>query len=361
MSITIHCGDCLDVVPTLGQVDAVLTDPPYGLSFMGKDWDHGVPGVRFWETILAAVKPGAHLLAFGGTRTFHRLTVAIEDAGFEIRDCIMWIYGTGFPKSLDVSKAIDKATGAERESIGIRSVPDIRGGQMHANNRGEHHMIDITLPATDAAKQWDGWGTALKPAWEPIILARKPLSGTVAANVLEHGTGGVNVAGCRVGVSKRVPTRRGISDSKIFGTFGGTDGTESGHNPSLGRWPANVIHDGSDDVTKLFPWAPSSRFFYCAKASQRERGHANDHPTVKPIALMRYLARLITPPNGTILDPFVGSGSTLLAARDEGFSAIGIDTEKEYCDIARRRLGELPIVEEVESSSSTPRQLGLFV
>jgi len=192
VTIDIHHGDCREVMATLDaeSVDAIVSDPPYGLSFMGKGWDHGVPGVEFWAEALRVAKPGAHLLAFGGTRTYHRLACAIEDAGWEIRDCVMWVYGSGFPKSHDVSKAIDKAAGAEREVIG----PPTPGGQGNGNAYGAITRPPATAPAT----AWQGWGTALKPAWEPIIVARKPLVGTVAENVLTHGTGAINVDGCRV-------------------------------------------------------------------------------------------------------------------------------------------------------------------
>ena len=205
----IICGDCLEVMPTLKaeSIDSIVTDPPYGLSFMGKDWDHGIPGVPFWEAALKVAKPGAFLLAFGGTRTFHRLTCAIEDAGWEIRDVIMWVYGSGFPKSHDVSKAIDKAVGAEREIVGVRELwgNNAKGGRcgQYANNYagaadGSKKPLNVTTPATESACQWEGWGTALKPAWEPIIVARKPVNCTVAENVLKWGTGAMNIDGCRV-------------------------------------------------------------------------------------------------------------------------------------------------------------------
>lgn len=371
-------GDCREVLPKISQVDAVVTDPPYGLSFMGKGWDHGVPGVEFWQVIRAAMKPGAHLLAFGGTRTFHRLTCAIEDAGFEIRDCVMWVYGTGFPKSLDVSKAIDKTAGVKgtqgpmkRGGERLARLKDGKrdGGETWGNESGRNPYT--TIPTTDAAKQWDGWGTALKPAWEPIILARKPLEGTVAANVLEHGVGGLNVDGCRVeGIPPSVPQAAGGS-GEIYGFKNGVGRSGEMSNPEgKGRWPANLIHDGSEEVVGLFPAnrpgshkqnpthssnaafgggrydnsscysdsGSAARFFYCAKANKKDRGEGNDHPTVKPTDLMRYLCRLITPLGGMVLDPFMGSGSTGKAALLEGFDFIGIDAEKQYCDIAERRL-----------------------
>jgi site-specific DNA-methyltransferase (adenine-specific) len=372
-------ADCLEAMTRAKpeSVDAIVTDPPYGLAFMGKQWDHGVPGTPFWEAALRVAKPGAHLLAFGGTRTYHRLACAIEDAGWEIRDCVMWVYGSGFPKSLDVSKAIDKAAGAEREVVGVNpnfcenrvdsigTSNGIYGGA--GPDRGKH----ITAPATEAAKQWEGWGTALKPAFEPIILARKPFPTTVAANVLAHGTGGLNIDGCRVGDNAgwSYPNGRGGSG------WHGRESLEANLTKPMaatqGRWPANFIHDGSEEVLALFPdsdgsgsartlnrgqrddgWGmadepgllrdagsgSAARFFYCAKASKKDRGGSNKHPTVKPTDLMRYLCRLITPPGGVILDPFMGSGSTGKAAILEGFRFIGIEKEAEYLEIAKARI-----------------------
>jgi len=378
MSNKLHHGDCLEVMPTLDadSVDAIISDPPYGLSFMGKAWDHGVPGEVFWREALRVAKPGAHLLAFGGTRTFHRLTVAIEDAGWEIRDCVMWVYGSGFPKS----------------------------------HNGE----------------WGG--TALKPAWEPIIVARKPLIGTVAANVLTHGTGGMNIDGCRVGTEQTTTTIKDLSQAhgNQFGKSGITYPKVGEKLNPPGRWPANLIHDGSDEVTAGFPNAgggkfkgptarmrnnglglgtdderhgasvapdnygdsgSAARFFYCAKASKadrdegcegmelrlpvdgadkwteqdRRRGEGitrqpsrNHHPTVKPTALMRYLCKLVTPLNGIILDPFMGSGSTGKAATLERFNFIGIDLSAEYVAIAQARIDAATkqIAEQLQYGSS---------
>ncbi len=323
--IDIHHGDCREVMATLDaeSVDAIVSDPPYGLSFMGKGWDHGVPGVEFWTEALRVAKPGAHLLAFGGTRTYHRLACAIEDAGWEIRDCVMWVYGSGFPKSHDVSKAIDKAAGAERDRIrGVRSGVV---GATYAGDEWSREFKDSVLspdPITDAARQWSGWGTALKPAWEPIIVARKPLVGTVAENVLTHGTGAINVDGCRVASSDQIAAVTG--KATLCGTRDGYDRPWK-HDPAalaarqeranaaiekantLGRWPANLIHDGSEEVVGLFPVTKSgglsgvayetnakpgdgwggignggsgtchadsgsaARFFYCAKASKADR------------------------------------------------------------------------------------------
>ena len=320
----IYNCDCIEGMRGLpdDSVDAIVTDPPYGLSFMGKDWDHGVPGEQFWVEALRVAKPGAHLLAFGGTRTYHRLACAIEDAGWEIRDCLGWLYGSGFPKSMDVSKAIDKSLGAERATVRIdakqvRNPKSINGG--HGVEGGDRPWMQLAReqgfyekpgdePASDAAKQWHGWGTCLKPAWEPIVMARKPLDGTVAHNVLEHGTGAINIDACRVG----------------------TDGQK------LGRFPANIIHDGSEEATT--PMGEASRFFYCAKASKKDRGEGNNHPTVKPQALMQYLIKLVTHEGAVVLDPFLGSGSTAVAAKLLGRHYVGFDIDAHYCDIACERL-----------------------
>ena len=259
-------GNCLDHMLFMedNSVDAIVTDPPYGLSFMGKKWDYDVPGVDIWTECLRVLKPGGHLLAFAGTRTQHRMAVRIEDAGFEIRDMIAWVYGSGFPKSLDVSKALDKAAGAEREVLGTvdpRGTFDGRerkSAAVNTNWRGAEGRDDvrdlsqkqITAPATDAARQWQGWGTALKPALEPITVARKPLIGTVAANVLEHGTGALNIDGCRIGEEVTVTVRNG--NSGAHGRYGTDDRVFTRENPP-GRWPANLIHDGSDEVVAGFP------------------------------------------------------------------------------------------------------------
>ena len=374
-------GNCLDVLKTLPEasVDAIVTDPPYGLSFMGKKWDYDVPSVEIWVECLRVLKPGGHLLAFAGTRTQHRMAVRIEDAGFEIRDMIAWVYGSGFPKSLDVSKAIDKAAGLERDRI--------PGGQGGANNILGARKCGEAISGeaiSGEAGQWTGWGTAIKPSFEPVTVARKPLGGrTVAANVLEHGTGGLNVDGCRVAADgesfdhlkgrplMKINNRRTDEES----LNGPAQQAALAKPKELGRWPANLIHDGSDEVVALFPQANSARvgnpsnphrgvnhtassygqgdgkvthnyrdtgsaarFFYCAKTSKRERGEGNNHPTVKPIALMRYLCRLITPPSGIVLDPFMGSGSTGMAAAAEGFDFIGIELDPDYLAIAKRRI-----------------------
>lgn len=468
---TIYHVDCREVVPELEPVDAVVTDPPYGLEFMGKDWDrlgdigkashagpsdrdgssvfgrqriahnasankkcrrcdrwawdypdrkcvcaapdfpnvkaHQARAMQDWFTehftaILAAMKPGAHLLAFGGTRTHHRLMCAIEDAGFEIRDCVMWVYGSGFPKSLDVSKAIDKAAGVEREKVrhsNARNQKTHGGGRdgalgatrpfiEEAMRVGFHDMAG-PIPVTEAAKQWDGWGTALKPAVEYIPLARKPLEGTVAENVLKYGTGAINIDACRIGMRTGNESGwTGSKESENSAMSGANYERKPKNEAGLGRWPANLIHDGSDEVLALFPESDharanktptkrgrsvatsfmsggstltdpgdsgsAARFFYCAKASSADRGDetlaalplfdipeetfTNDHPTVKPTALMQYLLRLVLPPGGVVLDPFMGSGSTLVAAAELGIKAIGVELDEHSCETAAERL-----------------------
>jgi DNA modification methylase len=513
---TLLHGDCLELLRTLpdNSVDAVVTDPPYGLSFMGKKWDYDVPSEDIWRECLRVLKPGGHLLAFAGTRTQHRMAVRIEDAGFEIRDMIAWVYGSGFPKSLDVSKAIDKAAGVEREVLGYtENARPNRVGKETKLSGAQTIGGEITAPATDAARRWSGWGTALKPALEPITVARKPLVGTVAENALEHGTGAINVDGCRVGTDGG--TRK--AGEQKFGWDGSGTGASIRVTPiNAGRWPANLIHDGSEEVVELLgsaarffacfprksnyggewqdqnpqqpaaqtatstlslqeqvaciaqkaaaiwpslgamqlnaqsepftPVTPSEskaidetamraiatiangflrdsqqerhtpcgslavsavtlgqtgtttitvslsrlggfvgsatssitplslghgeagcRIKYCAKASKADRDEGceglcvkdvhrygagigegiapsapaknrNHHPTVKPTDLMRYLCRLVTPPGGVVLDPFMGSGSTGKAAILEGFRFIGCEREAEYLDIARARI-----------------------
>lgn len=338
--MNLFLGDCLDVLKDADScsVDSIITDPPYGLSFMGKRWDYDVPSVEIWKECLRVLKPGGHLLAFAGTRTQHRMAVRIEDAGFEIRDLIAWVYGSGFPKSLDVSKAIDKAAGAEREVVGSYAVTRDFSGRDYVGDSSTATTVNITSPATEAARQWQGWGTALKPALEPITVARKPLSGTVAENVLRWGTGTLNVDGCRIpgvkpqvtqGVNSNASSFRVAKERRISG------------NPNEGRWPANIIHDGSEEPCELL--GDAARFFYCAKASKADRDEQNIHPTVKPTQLMRYLCRLVTPPNGIILDPFMGSGSTGKAAIKEGFNFIGIEKNPEYFEMAEKRLSKTQI------------------
>ena len=354
MHIDLRHGDCRDVMATMEpeSIDAIVTDPPYGLSFMGKEWDHGVPSTAFWSEALRVAKPGAHLLSFGGTRTFHRLAVAIEDAGWEIRDCIMWVYGSGFPKSHNVSKAIEshekfggsgtvmmrKAVMGEEYTESV-SKGTFRNGSQRTMNSVASKGPDF-IPSTDAAKEWDGWGTALKPAWEPIIVARKPLIGTVSENVLEYGTGAINVDACRV-VTDGGWRRDGKADkSNDFGWE-----NMRGHGQvaiNAGRWPANVLHDGSDIATAGM--GDAARYFYCSKAQRADRddGADNPHPTVKPTDLMTWLCQLVTPPNGVVLDPFCGSGSTGRGAKRAGAAKfLGIELDAEYIEIARRRIEAL--------------------
>ena len=390
MTYTLHQGDCLEILRTLpdASVDAVVCDPPYGLSFMGKRWDYDVPAVEVWAECLRVLKPGGHLLAFAGTRTQHRMAVRIEDAGFEIRDLIAWVYSQGFPKSLDVSKAIDAQAGAEREVLRQYRAAVQTGatGGLNGSKADKNGVTwaTITAPATEAAKQWQGWGTALKPALEPITVARKPLDGTVAENVLAHGTGALNVDGCRVGtdgpspsVQRRFAGAPEMARSMYRSETHNHDGLryeEQRPGEMLGRWPANLIHDGSEEVVGLFPGnedgGSAARFFYCAKASKADRDagcegmeqaeamrygeqgqgpekqqtprkptlQRNHHPTVKPTDLMRYLCRLVTPPGGVVLDPFTGSGSTGRGAILEGFRFVGIEREPEYVAIARARI-----------------------
>ena len=529
----IHVGDCRVVMPTLpaDSVDSIVTDPPYGLSFMGKGWDHAVPGAEFWEAALRVAKPGAYLAAFGGTRTFHRLACAIEDAGWELRDTLMWVYSTGFPKSLNLDRergkticgcsrqpvpyAHEKTPGESKAQREVRAVldahvpealdsgegrgevlqprlqeqgasiagrselpsPEVRGQQPSVEGRGDTqevegelqgravcqgsgvgeaygsrgrvhhgtsagHGADLRVPADSRGSRgplgprpveqpsveprsvpdergpqargaWpvcagcgkprlpEGLGTALKPAWEPIILARKPLEGTVAANVLAHGTGGLNIDRCRVGKEGARNNGRAAGTNGIYGHIGATERVDYG----MGRWPANLIHDGSDEVVAAFPRAPgqqgtirgsepsaktantfgefagrslsdprgdtgsAARFFYCAKATRDDRnagcehmekmplhwssGDANpgsfqaegtdktsqnNHPTVKPTELMRWLCRLVTPAGGLVLDPFAGSGSTGRGAAAEGMRFEGIELDPHYAAIAEARI-----------------------
>jgi len=533
--IQLHHGDCLDVLRTMpdASVDAIVTDPPYGLRFMGKKWDYDVPTVEVWAECLRVLKPGGHLLAFAGTRTQHRMAVRIEDAGFEIRDMIAWVYGSGFPKSHNVAIGIDKMYGAPHRGralnvAGRGNRPDIQGPEANPNGRA----LEAYAPATDAARQWDGWGTALKPALEPVTVARKPLEGTVAANVLQWGTGGINVDGCRVGTD--LITQHGRGDSANIAMSGRNYAEEAGRKWT-GRWPANLIHDGSDEVVGLFPETKPSRsqdgprgtrpagfgnvghvsgsnrpngtqhddaggsaarFFYTAKTSKADReygldrqrivyvscplwenedhkaklrvdmglsrprviavsgapcndatvwstflfgsdttapyltatksttetvtssttewttsnsfrlwltsgctedangevenggsrvasagrgtpsititsawtvsvrgverassptpftisagGSPADHPTVKPVDLMCYLCRLVTPPGGIVLDPFMGSGSTGKACVTEGFSFIGIERDADSFATAQARVvSPMPLFKDV--------------
>ena len=434
-SFVIHHGDALAVLRGMpdSSVDAIVTDPPAGIAFMGKDWDKDKGGRGAWidwmsqiaAECLRVLKPGAHALVWAIPRTSHWTATAWEDAGFEVRDRIAHVFGSGFPKSLDVSKAIDKMHGAEREVVGANPNLNGRHFDMKGNNYGrsayvEQVKADITAPATEAAKHWEGWGTALKPAVEDWWLLRKPISeSSIAANVLRWGTGGVNVDGCRIGTDTERGNRyngKPPLGGKSHGIYSDHPHTKAWKVPS-GRFPANLITDGSAQVVQMFPVTVSGKpgnsirqskgfsgigdsgldksipltgfgdtgsaarffkacppddaasMFYCAKASRSERDAGlngmpekacgmmeddnydiktgsgnlrdtkgrNHHPTVKPQSLMRYLCRLITPPNGVILDPFFGSGSTGVAAITEGFSIIGIEQDAEFAEIARRR------------------------
>lgn len=357
LNSVIH-GDCLEKLKVLNDnsVDAVVTDPPYGLSFMNKKWDYDVPSVELWAECLRVLKPGGYLLAFAGTRTQHRMAVRIEDAGFEIRDMIAWVYGSGFPKSLNIGKAIDKLQGNERE-IKINPLTEIttKSDKITQKKFSTHTLgepICTSEPISEQAKQWEGWGTALKPALEPITVARKPLSEkSVAENCLKWGTGGINIDECRVEITDNLKSGiRPYSASQLGQANGWNkhENKETYYDASKGRFPANLIHDGSDEVMEMFPETkqePSNhqansgsaaRFFYCAKASKSERNKgleefeekltrvgANDkwsmenmvsrptykrntHPTVKPIKLMEYLVKLVSRENALILDPFGG-------------------------------------------------------
>lgn len=438
----IEHGDCIEVMRKMADasIDAIVTDPPYGIGFMGHEWDQ--PGVenrsaprsagsmeagkydrsasanrqfQLWceswgREALRVLKPGGHAVAFGSPRTYHRLSSGLEDAGFEIRDSLMWLFGQGFPKSLNVSKAIDKAAGVERDIVGRnpnhRDAPEFEA-RWNAAVLSPH----ITAPATPEAEQWDGWGTALKPGYEPIVVARKPLTGTVVATVLAHGTGALNIDGCRVGSQARpimVRTDTVVAARSMAGES--TGATSNGEVTTLGRWPANVVLDEEagamlDELSGSRPSGsrPSgsfgaagtgiyggygdrqtpaigastggpSRFFYCAKASTAERNGgldgfpkqrkaqlagaqsegtlddvsarfswemANVHPTVKPINLMRWLVRLVTPPGGIVLDNFAGSGTTGCAAVLEGFRFVGIEREAEYVEICKARIAHV--------------------
>lgn len=398
------------------SIDSIVTDPPYELGFMNKGWDaSGIAyNVEMWKECYRVLKPGGFLLSFGGTRTYHRVACAIEDAGFELKDCIMYVFGSGFPKSHDLSKALDKELKMERtEVIGYSRGVTVASedNQYGGINRGSVGIkqtgidLPITAPASEIAKKYSGFGTALKPAYEPIILAKKPINAkNIASNLIKYGTGGINIDGCRVECDSKgsFPTGYHSTDTtvgKIRNEFRMED-----RNPN-GRWPANFIHDGSEEVIELFPNTKSSkpseknkdggdypenhtmelgfkklqrtgfddkgsvaRFFYCAKASKQDRNEgcedleekqyssdgretpnetayqrnnsvsSNNHPTVKPTELMRYLVKLVTPPDGIVLDPFMGSGSTGKAAMLEGFKFIGIELNKEYVEISKRRI-----------------------
>lgn len=448
----IHVGNNLDILPTLpaDHFDSIVTDPPYGLGFMGKEWDHSVPGEPFWAAMLRVAKPGAYLVAFGAPRLYHRMACAIEDAGWEIRDTLMWVYGSGFPKSRDVSDAMARRIAGQTLEASARAInPDVyrvtaflrearnKAGWTNAridalfgtHGMAGHWTTGASQPACPSVRQWEAlkialgfgdeldalveqlasterpedwgegggsdgpflaglernrnatpagaWGTALKPAWEPIVMARKPIRGSVAANVIAYGTGALNIGGCRVGDvggTRKADTSETTDSVNAYGNGLNGGGVEP---INAGRWPSNLAHDGSDEVVALFPeevvvpagpQAPvqvtgclfgspepdpepvvpvaapeggsAARFFYCAKASSDDRHdglEANIHPTVKPTALMRWLCRLVTPPGGHVLDPFTGSGSTGRGAIAEGFTFTGIELNPEYAAIAAAR------------------------
>lgn len=402
------------------SVEAIVCDPPYGLNFMGSKWDSGA--VAFdpatWREALRVLKPGGHLVAFGGTRTFHRLVCAIEDAGFEVRDQLIWSYGSGFPKSLDVSKAIDDELGAVRDVTGKMARPGIKTAASGYQNTDAWSGNRFDVSATEQVKWWEGWGSALKPAYEPICLARRPLKGTIAQNVLRYGVGGLNIQSCRVAHDEEcrlmAPSQANISNPSEKCRQAGRREATLELKPE-GRWPPNLLHDNSEEVLACFPNTPgqlaavngkepssktknafglfngrkptlprgdsgsAARFFpsfqpdeddlkriyYTSKASKKDRNAGcyglqgkragvgalrdngresmqrfNDHPTVKPTDLLRWLARLICPKNGTILDPFMGSGSTGRAAVLEGFGFIGIELDPDYATIAEKRIRE---------------------
>lgn len=405
--IQLHQGDCLEKLKELqdSSIDSIVTDPPYGLSFMGKKWDYDAPSVDIWLECLRVLKPGGHLLSFAGSRTYHRMAVNIEDAGFEIRDQIMWVYGSGFPKSHNIGVAVDKLQGNERKRVDN----PYAGRNPNSKNKGENLYgkdlrNDDTLVFTKGNSPWEGWGTGLKPAHEPIVVARKPISEkNIAENVLKWGTGGINIDSSRIEGVKRTPSYKELGDYSVQSEWHTRYKSKRREvDITQGRFPANFIHDGSNEVVSLFPdtvskWGlnkkkkekkdgflgftansyldenfigdkgSASRFFYCAKASKSERNEGlegfehkktndgrdkeidnafqrgstlrkNNHPTVKPLKLMSYLVRLVTPPNGTCLDPFMGSGSTGIACKKEGFNFIGIEREAEYLEIAKARI-----------------------
>mgnify|MGYP000365503853 CR=1 FL=1 len=342
---TLYCADCRDVLPILTDLDACVTDPPYGLSFMGKAWDYDVPGVDIWTEVLGALKPGAHLLSFFGSRTYHRGAIPIEDAGFEIRDQLMWLYGSGFPKSHNIGKAVDKLHGNEREVVATVDVGhDMRSGN-YKTGSGNRMIADVTK----GASEYEGWGTALKPAHEPIVMARKPFTGSVANNVLEYGTGGINIDECRVD-GGRFPANLMHDGSEVVGDIfpkNKKSGVMGDNKQYKGFGKHGIYGQAKDDISHKFygDEGSASRYFYCAKTSKKDRDEGmdalatkNTHPTVKPTELMRYLCRLVTPKGGVIVDPFMGSGSTGKAAVAEGFGFVGIEMSQEYFDIACARI-----------------------
>ena len=361
---TLHCGDCLEVMRGLGDssIDSIVCDPPYGIGFMGKGWDVAVPGDEWARECLRVLKPGGHLVAFAATRTVHRLMVNLEDAGLEIRDIVGWLQWQGFPKSLDASKAIDAMHGAEREVVGHDSRAAKRTPAVNTCTYGDYRGQSgkITAPSTDDAKRWHGWGTALKPAFEPAVLARKPLEGTVAANVLKWGTGAINIDGCRIDYDDNAWPGPGARVQNIGRGASTLHGPHSGpvevvQMSDLGRWPANIYHcpkpsrgereagcDGLAEKVAQSGMSPAMPVDDDGKQRDRFKVRArNIHPTVKPSRLMAWLVRLVSPPGGTVLEPFAGSGTTMLACERERMTCIGVEMEPGYCDIIRARLAHV--------------------
>jgi site-specific DNA-methyltransferase (adenine-specific) len=418
MSYQVICGNNIEVLKTLpdNSVDSIVTDPPYGIDFLGKSWDADTGSIETYQQCYRVLKPGGHLLAFSAARTYHHLAISVERSGFEIRDQIMWIYGSGFPKSQDVGRQLQKRLGV-KETI---KNPNHRADQIDANSFSKKTNSNIIIPTDEIAMAWSGWGTALKPAHEPIVLARKPVSEkNIADNCLKHGTGALNIDATRVEYAQdevidTAPRKAGIGAKKYAkgDDFAGDTSPEElqanqyyATASSLGRFPANVIHDGSDEVVSMFPdncgnaakatrtktsitgtgasltrvkqagedngfydgLGSAARFFYCAKVSRKERNVGcedivprplfnnptgamganmgskstpsnNNHPTVKPVELMKYLIRLVTPPGGLVLDPFNGSGSTGMAAVELGYDYLGIDLDQNYVDISLARI-----------------------
>lgn len=408
----IQCGDCLELMKNIpsNSIDSIVTDPPYEINFMGKGWDNA--GVSFnketWKRCYEVLKEGGYLLAFGGSRTFHRIACAIEDAGFEIRDCIMWLYGSGFPKSMNLGLAIDKKNGVESIDTGVVS-PNARPNCTKDNTLFESGTVGKKFNIKKATNKWEGWGTCLKPAYEPIIVARKPFKGSLVDNVIKNGVGGLNIDECRVETNEDIEKgRNGRNNKSIFQASKINENQREYQNN--GRFPANLIltYDETDfdEVCGGFPntkgtptkekgtygfcfdaskrdskpmadgyndEGSASRYFYCAKASKKDRDEGlekiieqkvndgintpidnpfqrgetlrkNIHPTVKPTTLMQYLVRLVTPKGGIVLDPFMGSGSTIKALlyenkeRNANYNFIGFELNKEYFQIAYGRI-----------------------
>lgn len=386
-NVWLYQGNCVEVLRQWPEnsVDAVVCDPPYEIGFMKRDWDSA--GVAFdpatWAEALRVLKPGGHLLAFGGSRTFHRMACAIEDAGFEIRDSIMWLYGSGFPKSKNLALSIDKGEGHPNRGRAIPVASTHLPSGRYAEDKLTGNPVEPYIAKSPEAQAWVGWGTALKPAHEPLILARKAPVGTLAGNVVAWGTGGLNIDGCRLPLTPDEMPNIPASANEV-------QRASLMRLANLGRWPANVMLDEEAAALMDAQSDGASRFFYVAKANQKERDHGleafpvktraemtdrkegaagasharagagsrtgsrNTHPTVKPVALMRELVRLITPPGGVVLDPFVGSGSTGMAARIEGFKFIGIDLSAEYLTIAYHRIAAAPTLAFPMKSNGTP-------